>query len=124
MMGMGRWNSKCYQTRVKGFKVQRQKEEISLDAGRRIEGPCASTKEVTVKNCLIKFKVLPHRIEGVPWWKSLDFGEGSLDFLWPQLPTNVKSQKQRMMNTALIDCRVLRAYEGLLSLVILYPSAG
>ncbi|GBM02009.1 hypothetical protein AVEN_181676-1, partial [Araneus ventricosus] len=25
--GMERWNSKCYRTRVKWFKVQRQKEE-------------------------------------------------------------------------------------------------
>ncbi|GBL67779.1 hypothetical protein AVEN_167831-1 [Araneus ventricosus] len=28
MMGMGRWNSKGCQTRVKWFKVQRQKEEV------------------------------------------------------------------------------------------------
>ncbi|GBM58745.1 hypothetical protein AVEN_183574-1 [Araneus ventricosus] len=34
MMGMGRWNSKGCQTRVKWFKVRRQKEEISLAASR------------------------------------------------------------------------------------------
>ncbi|GBM88369.1 hypothetical protein AVEN_265901-1 [Araneus ventricosus] len=48
-------------TRVKWFKVQRQKEEVSLDAGRGVRdtgvGERKSRNDVTVKNCLIKFKV-------------------------------------------------------------------
>ncbi|GBN97683.1 hypothetical protein AVEN_211477-1 [Araneus ventricosus] len=44
------------------FKVQRHKEEVSLPAGQGVrdtgEGKRKSTKVVTVKNCLIKFKVL------------------------------------------------------------------
>ncbi|GBM71406.1 hypothetical protein AVEN_177014-1 [Araneus ventricosus] len=34
MMGMGRWNSKGCQTRVKWFKVQRQEEELIKKAPR------------------------------------------------------------------------------------------
>ncbi|GBM10888.1 hypothetical protein AVEN_42141-1 [Araneus ventricosus] len=33
---MGRWNSKGCQTRVKWFKVHRQKEDVSLAAGRGV----------------------------------------------------------------------------------------
>ncbi|GBM77768.1 hypothetical protein AVEN_22167-1 [Araneus ventricosus] len=62
MMGMGRRNSKGCLTRVKWFKVQRQKEVVSLAAGRGVrdtgEVKRKSTKDVTVKNCLIKFKAL------------------------------------------------------------------
>ncbi|GBL81684.1 hypothetical protein AVEN_93467-1 [Araneus ventricosus] len=57
-MGMGSWNSKGCRTRVKGFKVQRQKEEVSLAAGLGIrdteEDKKKSTKDVTVKNYSLK----------------------------------------------------------------------
>ncbi|GBN06125.1 hypothetical protein AVEN_131763-1 [Araneus ventricosus] len=69
MRGMGRWNSKGCQTRVKRFKEEwRQKAEISLAAGREVrdigEGKRKPTKDVTVKNGLIKGQsLLQHNLE-------------------------------------------------------------
>ncbi|GBN12670.1 hypothetical protein AVEN_176979-1 [Araneus ventricosus] len=61
-MGVGRWNSKGCQTRVKWFIVRRQKEEVSLAADRGVrdtgEGKRKATKGVIEKNLLIKFKEL------------------------------------------------------------------
>ncbi|GBM08308.1 hypothetical protein AVEN_101437-1 [Araneus ventricosus] len=58
MMGMGRWNSKGCQTRVKWFKVQRQREEVSLADVREVR-ETGEVKRHSTLNLIITGKWYP-----------------------------------------------------------------